>query len=250
MIHIKTEKEIKIMQKAADILVEVKQIIWDAIKHGISTYELDQIAEKAFRERNSQPAFKGYHGFPNACCISVNDTLIHGIPSKTEILKEGDVVSIDTGCIYKGYYSDSAFTKGVGKISPKDEKLIKIAKDAFWAGINAIKPGARIGDIEKAIGEFIHARGYYTPGNFTGHGIGKNLHEEPSVHNLPIPGERPLLKDGMIICVEPMILQGSQHTNTLKDGWTIKASSGKNAAHYEHMVLIKDGYPVIMTEGI
>ena len=250
MINIKSDKEIKIMQKAADILVEVKKIIWDAIVPGVSTYELDKIAEKAFKDRKVIPAFKGYQGFPATCCISINDELIHGIPSKNTILKEGDIVSVDTGCIYEKYYSDSAFTKGVGKISNRDKKLIKIAQDAFWAGINAIRPGARVGDIEKAIGDFIHKKGYYTPEKFTGHGIGQNLHEEPSVHNLEVSGERPLLKDGMIICVEPMILQGSKHTMTLKDGWTIKSSSGKNAAHYEHMVLIKDGYPVIMTEGI
>lgn len=250
MIHIKTQQEIEIMQKSADILVEVKQIIWDAIKPGVSTYELDQIAEREFKKRGAKPAFKGYQGFPATACISVNDTLIHGIPSKEEVLKEGDVISVDMGGIYQGYYSDSAFTKGVGQISKKDKKLIKIAEDAFWAGVNAIKPGARVGDIEEAIGKFIHSKGYYTPELFTGHGIGKNLHEDPAVHNLPMQGDGPLLKDGMIICIEPMILQGSKHTMTLRDGWTIKSSSGKNASHYEHMVLIKDGYPVIMTEGI
>lgn len=249
MITIKSPKEIDKMKKAAKILAEVKQIIWDAIEPGVSLLQLDEIAEKEILKRGAKSNFKGYGGFPNVACISVNDTLIHGIPTNY-IIKDGDLVKVDLGCTWEGYHADSAFTKPVGNISKDSQKVMNVAIEAFNRGINAIKPGARIGDISAAIGDYVHSQGMYVPENFTGHGIGTSLHEDPYVPNDGYPKQGPLLKNGMVICIEPMILQTSKDVHILEDGWTVKANDGKNTAHYEHTILIEDGYPVILTEGI
>ena len=249
MIHIKTEQEIAKMQKSADVLVKVKQKVWDAIQIGITPRELDKIAEDEIKKHGCKSNFKGYGGFPNVACISVNDTLIHGIPND-EPLKDGDIISVDMGCIYEGYHSDSAFTKGVGNVSKEDKKLMDVAKSAFYAGVDAIKPGARVGDISFAIGQYVSSQGMFCPFEFTGHGIGKSLHEDPYIPNMGKKGVGPLLKDGMVICLEPMILQKSPIVKILSDKWTVKSQDGKNTAHYEHMVLIKDGRGIIMTGGI
>ena len=249
MIHIRTEKEIKLLRKSSRILAEVKQIVWDFIKPGVTLLEIDAIAEKEIKKRGAKSNFKHYHGFPNVSCISVNEILIHGIPTNY-IVKEGDLVSVDLGCIWEGYHSDSAFTKGIGDISPSSQKVMDVAKEAFYAGINAIKRGARVGDIENAIGKYIKSQGMYTPSNFAGHGIGTVLHAEPYVNNSGVAKTGPLLKDGMVICIEPMILQKSKKVKILEDGWTVVAEDGKYAAHYEHTILIEDGQAVILSEGI
>ena len=247
MIHIKTKEQIELMRKSGEILAEVKQIVWDAIKPGISTKELDDIAYKAITKRGAKPAFKGYGGFPGTACISVNAEMIHGIPSETTIIKNGDVVKVDMGAIWKGWYSDSAFTKPVGEVTKKDKQLIQVARDAFWIGFDAIKPGARVGDVSHAIGKFVKSKGFYVPEEFTGHGIGKNLHEDPYVPNDGPAGKGPLLKDGMVICIEPMILQTSSKVKVLDDRWTVVSIDGKNTSHYEHTILIKDGRGEILT---
>jgi len=249
MINIKTKAEQELMRTSGHKLAKVKQVLWDAIKPGITTKQLDDIAYKEIIALGGKPAFLGYGGFPATACISVNDELIHGIPNDYE-LKEGDIVSIDLGLIWKGWYSDSAFTKGVGKISESDKKLIDVAKKAFEAGISAIKPGATVGDVEAAIGDYITSQGMYTPKNFSGHGVGRALHEEPTVNNFGISGTGAKLVDGMVIAIEPMILQNSSSTITLDDNWTIISIDGSNAAHYEHTVLIKNGKPELLTGGI
>lgn len=249
MISIKDAVAIEKITHSAQILAEVKAIVFDAVKPGVSLKELDSIAFKETIARGGQPAFKGYQGFPATICASLNEELIHGIPDNRRLV-EGDLISIDMGVIFEGYYSDSAFTKGVGKIKASDQRLIDVAKQAFIAGLNAIKPGARVGDIGAAIGTIIKAAKLYTPNNFSGHGIGKQLHEEPYVFNQGVAGTGPLLRDGMVICIEPMILQDTAQVFLKKDGWTVVAKSRKNASHYEHTVLIKDGYPIILTGGI
>lgn len=250
MIFYKTKEEIQLMREAGILLAEVKQVVYDAIKPGISTLELDEIAYNEIIKRGAIPSFKGYHGFPGSLCISVNEELIHGIPSKDKILKEGDIVKVDSGLIWKGFHSDSAFTKGVGNITNEDKKLIQVAKDAFYIGVEQIKPGATIGDIEHAIGNYVKKQGYYVPDGFTGHGIGKNLHEDPIVHNRGTAGKGPKIKDGLVICIEPMILQGSKEITILEDKWTVISNTGKNTAHYEHTIAIIDGKPEILTGGI
>lgn len=249
MINIKNENQITLMKESGAILAEVKQIVFDAIKPGITTKELDDIAFDEIAKRGAKPAFKGYQGFPGTACISVNEELIHGIPG-SRVIQEGDIVKVDMGAIWKGWYSDSAFTKGVGEISNKDKKLIQVARDAFYVGLDAIKPGARVGDISHAIGSFVKKQGFFVPENFTGHGIGKKLHEEPYVPNQGQPGTGPLLKDGMVICIEPMILQSSNAVKVLSDGWTVVSTHNKNTSHYEHTIVIKNGHGEIITGGM
>ncbi|WLP85473.1 type I methionyl aminopeptidase [Mycoplasma seminis] len=248
MITIKNPEEIKKISKSCQILAEVKQVLWDFVRPGVSLKDIDQLAFKEIIKRGAKPAFKGLYGFPATACISVNEQLIHGIPSDY-VLKDGDLISIDLGCIWEGYNSDSAFTKGVGKISQQDQELIDVAKNSFLAGFNAIKKGARVGDISNAIGTYIRNHGYYTPAEFCGHGIGRNLHEDPYVPNDGKKGTGPLLKDGMVICIEPMITKHPR-IKTLKDGWTVVSADGSRNSHYEHTVLIKNGKGIILTKGI
>lgn len=250
MIAIRNENEIKLLRKSGQILAIAKQKVYDAIKPGISTAELDKIAYDAIITQGAKPAFLNYGGFPNTCCISVNEEMIHGIPSSNKILKEGDLVKVDMGAIWEGYYSDSAFTKGVGTIKQNDQRLIDVAQEAFYAGVNAIKPGARLGDVEWAIGQVIAKHKCYAPISYSGHGIGKALHEEPFVHNEGAKGTGPLLKDGMVIAIEPMILQTSNRTKVQADKWTVTSVDNTNTAHYEHTVAIWDGKAEILTKGI
>ncbi|BAP01076.1 methionine aminopeptidase (MAP) [Mycoplasmopsis californica HAZ160_1] len=248
-IHIKNKIEIKNIKKSCQILAEVKQIVYNYIRPGVSLKELDSIAFNEIVKRGAQPAFLGLYGFKHTMCISVNEELIHGIPSDY-ILKDGDIVSCDLGCIYKGMNSDSAFTKGVGTITPINKKLINVAKQAFEAGVAAIKPGARVGDISYAIGQVIRKNKFYTPDEYCGHGIGYSLHEEPNVFNDGLPGSGPLLKDGMVICIEPMVMQKNSKVKVKSDGWTVVSASGLTNSHYEHTVLIQDGKGVVLTKGI
>ncbi|ASI53926.1 type I methionyl aminopeptidase [Metamycoplasma hyosynoviae] len=246
MIKIKTLEEIEKIKKACSILAEVKKIVYDFISPGVSLKEIDSVAFKEIIKRQGKPAFLGQYGFPNTCCISVNEELIHGIPSDY-VVKNGDIVKIDMGVIWDGYYSDSAFTKGVGNISEQDKKLIQVAKDAFYAGFNAIKVGKRIGDISFAIGSYIKSQGFYTPEEYTGHGIGKELHEDPIVDNDGVPGTGPIIRNGMVICIEPMILQKSKNVVVKKDRWTVVDPYGLNTSHYEQTVLIYDNKAYILT---
>ncbi|MEE3928343.1 type I methionyl aminopeptidase [Mycoplasmopsis ciconiae] len=245
---IKTPKEIELITKSCKILAEVKQVVYDFVRPGVSLKEVDQLAFNEIIARGAKPAFLGLYGFPATACISVNEQLIHGIPSDY-IIKDGDLVKVDLGCDYLGYKSDSAFTKAVGKVSNTDLKLIKVAQDSFYAGLNAIKKGATIGDISYAIGECIKKNGFYTPEEFCGHGIGRDLHEDPNVPNSGKKGTGMTLRDGMVICIEPMITQ-CKRIKTLKDGWTITSADKTNTAHYEHTVLIKNGKGIVLTKGI
>ncbi|TPE57999.1 type I methionyl aminopeptidase [[Mycoplasma] falconis] len=246
MIIIKASWEIERIKKACAILAEVKTVLFDFISPGVSLKEIDSVAFKEIRKRGGKPAFLGQYGFPGTCCISVNDELIHGIPSDY-VVKDGDIVKIDTGVIYEGYYSDSAFTKGVGNISASDKKLIQVAKDAFYAGFNAIKVGKRIGDISYAIGSYIQKAGYYTPDEYCGHGIGRNLHEDPNVFNDGLPNTGPIIRNGMVICIEPMILQKSRNVMVKDDGWTVVDPYGLNTAHYEQTILIDNDQAYILS---
>ncbi|ACF07278.1 Methionine aminopeptidase [Metamycoplasma arthritidis] len=246
MIKLKTSYEIERIKQACKILAEVKVVVYDFIRPGVSLKEIDDVAFNEIKKRHGKPAFLGQYSFPNTCCISVNEELIHGIPSNY-ILKEGDIVKVDLGVIYDGYYSDSAFTKGVGKISDENKKLIQVAKDAFYVGFNAIKVGKRIGDISAAIGDFIRKAGYFTPDEYTGHGIGKELHEDPMVFNDGVAGTGPLIRNKMVICIEPMILKKSKNVAVKEDGWTVYDPLGYDTAHYEQTILIDNDQAYILT---
>ncbi|UBX98211.1 type I methionyl aminopeptidase [Mycoplasmopsis synoviae] len=248
MAIIKTQEEIQKISKSCQILAEVKSILYDFVRPGVSLKEIDQLAFKEIIKRNAKPAFLGLYGFPATACISVNEELIHGIPNDY-VLKDEDLLSIDLGCTYEGYHSDSAFTMNVGKINEENIKLINVAKGAFEAGLKAIRKGATIGDISYAIGKYIKKNNMYTPKEFCGHGIGKNLHEDPNVPNDGVPKKGMLLQDNMVICIEPMITQ-SPGIKILKDGWTVVSKDKKKTSHYEHTVLIKNGKGIILTKGI
>lgn len=246
MIKIKSDKEIDLIRKSCSILASLKKTLRDTIRPGISLKELDSIAFNEIKKLGAQPAFLGYQGFSGVICASVNEELIHGIPSK-RILKDGDLLTLDMGVKYQGYFSDSAFTISVGTTTKENEMLIKIAEEAFWIGFNAIKPGAKTGDISYAIGQYIKSKNMYTPSEFAGHGIGKDLHEDPYIFNDGKPSSGVLLQDNMVICIEPMILQNSKKIKILKDGWTVISADKTKTSHYEHTILIKNGYPEILT---
>ncbi len=246
MISIKSEKEIELITKSCKILASIKSKVKEAVRPGVSLKDLDSIAYNETIKLGAQPAFLGYHGFKGTVCASVNEELIHGIPSE-RILIDGDLLSLDMGVIYEGYYSDSAFTISVGNPTKENEWLINVAEQAFKKGLEAIKPGAKIGDISYAIGRYIKEQGLYTTDEFAGHGIGKHLHEDPIIFNDGQKGTGVLLRDGMVICIEPMILQGSNKIKILKDGWTVVSKSKKKTSHYEHTVLIKNGKGIVLT---
>ncbi len=245
MTAIKTNNEISLMKKSGSILKLVRQSLMAAAKPGITPLELDKISHKIILENNAKPSFLGYGGFPATICSSVNEVLVHGIPNNTP-LQEGDIISIDMGVCYQGYHSDSAFTIAIGTISNEAKKLIAVTKQALDVGLSVVKDNIRTGDIGYAIQRFVEARGYHLPKDYTGHGIGLELHEEPYIPNWGSKGTGPLLKAGMTIAIEPMVQIGTDQTETMKDNWTVKSLNRKITAHFEHTLLVtKDGYELI-----
>lgn len=251
-VEIKSQREIELMREAGRILALTHEELKQAVRPGISTYELDQIGEKFIRAQGCIPSFLNYNGYPASVCISVNDEVVHGIPSKERILQEGDIVSLDCGVIYKGYHSDSARTYGVGKISPEAEKLIEVTKQSFFEGFQAAKAGNHISDISLAVYNYVTARGFSSVQDLVGHGVGARLHEDPEVPNFPTGRKGPKLRPGMTIAVEPMINIGGYEVEWLDDDWTVVTRDGSLSAHYENTILITEGEPEILSraEGI
>jgi methionyl aminopeptidase len=247
MITIKSSREIKLMQEASQILVQARQALFKMIQPGISTEALDQKADTVIRSLGGIPSFKDYEGYPKSICTSVNEVVIHGIPSSKIILKEGDIISIDIGVNVKGYHSDSAFTYAVGNISSEAKQLLEITEKALYIGIEEAKPGNYVSNIGHAIETFIKPYGYGIVETFTGHGIGKELHEAPQVLNYGPKNQGPKLKPGMTICIEPMVNLGTKDVQVLKDGWTVVTKDKRLSAHFEHMVLITEDGCEIMT---
>ena len=254
MVNIKSEKEIKLMEEVCKIVAEFYNRLEKEIKSGISTLELDKKAEKIMRELGGIPAQIGYDpgikGIPtykHATCISVNDEVIHGVPSESKILKEGDIVSIDTVALKNGFHGDAARTFVVGKTSKEAYRLIDVTKQAFFEGIKFAKPGFRIGDISHAIGEFVRENGYSVVKEFQGHGIGREMHEDPGIPNYGKAGRGLRLEAGMTLAVEPMVIQGKSNILELDDGWTIVTEDGSLSAHYENTILITKNEPKILT---
>ncbi|MCR3905939.1 MAG: type I methionyl aminopeptidase [Tenericutes bacterium] len=246
MIQIKSQREIELMREAGRILDMTRSMLKEHIKPGINTHHLDQLAENYITHLGATPSFKGYHGFPGSICTSVNEVVVHGIPSKKTILKEGDIITLDFGVNYKGYHADSATTYPVGTIKPDIEKLLKITEEALYVGLEQAKPGNRVSDISHAIESFVKPYGYGIVEEFTGHGIGRELHEEPYVPNFGKPNEGPLLKPGMTFCVEPMINLGTKRVKVLTDNWTTVTVDKKPSAHFEHMIVITEsGYDIL-----
>src|SRR5690554_1768243 len=221
MILLKSKREIELMKEAGRIVAVTHRVIKDAIKPGISTYELDKLAEKVIREHGATPSFKGYNGFKGSICASINNVVIHGIPSKKHILKEGDIISIDIGACYKGYHGDSAWTYAIGKISKEAKELLEITEQSLYKGLEKARVGNRIGDISHAIQSFVESKGYHVPKDYTGHGIGTNLHEDPIIPNFGPPNRGPRILKGMVLAIEPMVQIGTDETEVLLDNWTV-----------------------------
>ena len=247
MISIKSQREIDLMVIAGNIVYETHKHIKPMIKPGVSLLELDAAAEKFILSKGAKPSFKGYDGFPNATCISVNEQVVHGIPSKRK-LKKGDIVSIDIGAEYKGYHGDSAWSYIVEDASDDIKYLMEHTKNALFEGIKEVKPGNRIGDISYAIGKYAEEHHLGIVRELVGHGVGNHLHEDPNVPNYGIKGTGPLLKEGMVIAIEPMLNLGSDDIVIDDNDWTISTLDGKPSAHFEHTVLVtKDGYQILTT---
>lgn len=246
MITIKSARQIEKMRASAKIAKEAVDLIEKAIRPGVSTAYLDKIAHDYIVSKGARPNFLNYGGFPGSICASVNDEVVHGIPSKHIILQEGDIISIDMGAVLDGWHSDMARTFGVGKISPEAQQLIDVTKQSFFEGLKFLKHGARLGDVSHAIQEYAESFGYGVVRDLVGHGIGQNLHEDPSVPNFGKAGHGVKLAAGMTLAIEPMITAGTYKVSVLDDDWTVVTDDGSLAAHYENTVVItKDGYEIL-----
>ncbi|TDK44720.1 type I methionyl aminopeptidase [Algoriphagus formosus] len=246
MIHYKTSEEVQKIKESADILAKAHGEVAKHVKVGVKTSYLDKIAEEFIRDHKAVPSFKGYGGFPASLCISVNEVVVHGFPSEYE-LKDGDIISIDCGVFHQGFHSDSAYTYPVGEVSSPVLDLLRATKDSLYLGIEKAVFGNRIGDIGNAIQKFVEAKGYTVVRELVGHGLGKNLHEAPEVPNYGKKGSGPLLKDGMVIAIEPMVNLGTRNIVQERDGWTIRTADRKPSAHYEHTVAIFEDRTEILT---
>jgi methionyl aminopeptidase len=249
-IIIKSSAELEIMREAGRINALALEAARKLIRPGVTTKELDQAATEVIRENHAQPAFLGVPGaypYPATTTISINDELVHGIPSKRKLV-EGDIVSVDCGTIYKGFVGDSAFTAGVGEISNEAKELIQVTEQALYIGIGQLHPGNRVGDVGAAIQQFVESKGYHLTREYTGHGVGRAMWEGPQVPNYGIAGKGVLLREGMVIALEPMVLIGTEQTKILEDQWTVASKDGSLTAHFEHTVAITNNGTMILTE--
>jgi len=246
-IKLKTPQDIKILRKAGRILSSIVKEVTRSLKSGMTTRQLDAVAEKLIKEHDVIAAFKGYRGFPACCCISVNEEVVHGIPGD-KVMREGDIVSIDVGIVYQEFYSDTAVTIGVGKINSKLQELLEVTRQSLYEGIKQARPGNHLGDVSHAIQSYVEARKFSIVRDFVGHGIGKNLHEAPEIPNFGSPRTGTLLKEGMVIAIEPMVNVGTWQTRICQDGWTVVTADGQPSAHFEHSLAITADGPLILTE--
>jgi len=246
MIHYKTSEEVQIIKEGAQILGKAHGEVAKYIKEGVKTSFLDKIAEEYIRDNQGVPSFKGYNGFPASLCISVNEVVVHGFPSDY-VLKDGDIISVDCGVFHQGFHSDSAYTYPVGEVPPQVLSLLKATKASLYLGIEKAVSGNRIGDIGHAIQKFVEAKGYTVVRELVGHGLGRNLHESPEVPNYGKKGSGPLIKEGMVIAIEPMVNLGTRNIVQERDGWTIRTADRKPSAHYEHTVAIFEDRTEILT---
>ena len=247
MIYLKTDEEIELMRAANQLVGKTLAEIAKHIVPGVNTLQLDKIAEEFIRDNDAVPAFLGYNGFPNTITTSVNEQVVHSIPSAKVILKEGDIVSVDCGTILNGFVGDSAYTFCVGEVNADTKALLKATKESLYEGIRHAIEGRRLGDISYAVQTYCESRGYSVVRELVGHGIGRKMHEEPEVPNYGRPGCGPLLRNGMCICIEPMINRGSKNVVFERDGWTVRTKDRKCSAHYEHCIAIRPEGPQILS---
>ncbi|MCJ7763709.1 MAG: type I methionyl aminopeptidase [Dehalococcoidales bacterium] len=243
---IKSERKIVVMRQAGKIVASVLEILRSQIKPGMKTKELDDIAAREIAKLGAKASFKGYHGFPASLCVSINDEIVHGIPGN-RIIKEGDIVSLDLGAIFDGFHGDAAITVGVGKTTSQAKQLMKTTEAALMAGINAAHDGAMLGDVSAAIQEYVESRGFSVVREYTGHGIGSEMHEDPQIPNFGWAGTGPELKKGMTLAIEPMVNAGGWHTRVGNDNWGVFTADGSLSAHFEHTIAITNGEPEVLT---
>ena len=248
MILVKTAKEIELMRLPCQISAEALKLAGEAVTLGVTTAQIDKIVYEYIVSQGAKPNFKGYGGFPGSACISVNDTVIHGIPSRSIVLREGDIVSIDTGAAIHGFNGDNAATFACGKVSAEAMRIMDVTKESLARGIAAAQPGNRVGDISAAVQQYVESNGFSVVRTFVGHGVGKDLHEDPEVPNFGTAGRGPRLVNGMTLAIEPMVNEKSHVVKTLSDGWTTKTADGGLSAHFEHTVVITPNGPVILTK--
>jgi methionyl aminopeptidase len=248
MIHLKSAREIEIMKGASRIVAEILLELRENIREGATTADMDRIAEELTLKKKAKPAFKGYRGFPATLCISVNEEVVHGIPSTKRVLKEGDVVGLDFGVIYDGYYGDSAVTVPIGAIRPEVENLLKVTRQSLYAAIEAAVPGNYLSDVSAAVQRLAEAHHFGIVREFCGHGIGRSLHEDPPVLNYVQNGKGPKIKPGLVLAIEPMINLGTERVKILDDGWTVVTADGRPSAHFEHTIAVTAQGPQILTK--
>ncbi len=246
-ISIKTPEEIETLRRAGKVLASIIKELKRSLKIGMTTKEIDEKAEELIRAHGAQPAFKGYRGFPGSSCVSVNREVVHGVPGQ-RIIKEGDIVSIDVGIVVDNYFSDTALTLGVGNISADLKKLLSVTQEALYKGIEQAVVDHHLSDISHAIQNYVESHDFTVVRDFVGHGIGRALHEEPEIPNFGPPHEGPLLKEGMVLAIEPMVNMGTWQTKTLSDGWTVVTKDGLPSAHFEHTILITKSGPEVLTK--
>lgn len=246
---LKTREEIAGIRRACAVVHDVLVDLAAAVRPGVSTGELDRLAADRTRALGATPAFLGYRGYPASVCVSVNDEIVHGIPSPARLLKEGDVVGVDFGAVVDGFFGDAAISVGVGAIAPEAARLLDVTREALARAIRAAQPGQRVGDIGAAVQDYVEAEGFSVVRDFVGHGIGRQLHEPPHVPNFGRPGTGDLLLPGMVLAIEPMVNAGTPGTTLLGDGWTAVTADGSLSAHFEHTVAITEGGPEILTGG-
>lgn len=248
MIQIRNQAEIEKLREACRISAAALRLAGELVQPGVSTIEIDRAVEEYIRSEGAVPNFKGYGGFPASACISVNDTVIHGIPSAAQILQPGDIVSVDTGAVKNGYNGDNAFTFRCGEISDAAKKLLEVTEQSLYKGIEAAKAGNRVGDIGHAVQSYVEANGFSVVRDYVGHGVGRKLHEDPEVPNFGRAGHGPRLVPGMVIAIEPMVNEFAYDVHVLPDAWTVKTNDGGLAAHFEHTIVITKEGPVILTK--
>jgi methionyl aminopeptidase len=249
-IVVKSHDEILIMQEANQIVAEALVLLKKNVSPGITTWELDRIAEDFCKLKNATPAFKGYRGFPGSLCVSINEEVVHGIPSRKRKLKKGDILSIDFGVCYKGYYGDSAVTLAVDKIGPLEQRLLKVTEESLDCAIAQVVVGNRIADISSAVQNIVEQNGFSVVRQFVGHGIGKSLHEGPEIPNFHQGEQSPRLLPGMVLAIEPMVNIGTHRVKVLRDGWTVVTADGKPSAHFEHSVAVTEQGPLVLSSRL
>lgn len=246
MIHLKTKEEVEIMRRAGAVVARTLNMVGEEIKAGMTTAELDALIEEFIRGEGAIPAFKGYQGFPGSACISIDDEVVHGIPGK-RVIKEGEIVSVDVGSIVEGFHGDSARTYAVGEISDEKKQLLEYTKKSLMTAIDKALKDHKLGEVSAAVQEVAEAQGYGVVRRLVGHGIGRELWEEPQIPNFGSPTDGPILKTGMVVAIEPMVNLGTYEVKTLNDGWTVVTADGQPSAHFEHTVAITDNGPDILT---